>query len=146
MSPSPRLTPAQQTALVLLSAGSASAAVAKFVGVHRNTVANWLRSAGFRAALRELLRDRDLAWREQTRSLSRQSLAEVRAALARAAVASAPHAARAIQTQLPPPAPSAAPPVRPTAPRIETKSKPGRNQPCHCGSGRKFKRCCGSTH
>jgi len=21
---------------------------------------------------------------------------------------------------------------------------PGRNDPCHCGSGRKFKKCCGS--
>lgn len=23
-------------------------------------------------------------------------------------------------------------------------SKPGRNDPCHCGSGKKFKRCCGA--
>ncbi|HEY6010722.1 MAG TPA: SEC-C metal-binding domain-containing protein [Nitrospirota bacterium] len=25
-------------------------------------------------------------------------------------------------------------------------SKVGRNEPCPCGSGRKFKRCCGLTH
>jgi len=23
-----------------------------------------------------------------------------------------------------------------------TKARPGRNQPCHCGSGRKYKHCC----
>jgi hypothetical protein len=23
-----------------------------------------------------------------------------------------------------------------------TSSRPGRNQPCHCGSGRKYKQCC----
>jgi uncharacterized protein YecA (UPF0149 family) len=25
----------------------------------------------------------------------------------------------------------------------KTKAAPGRNDPCPCGSGRKFKRCCG---
>lgn len=24
-------------------------------------------------------------------------------------------------------------------------AKPGRNEPCHCGSGQKFKRCCGAN-
>lgn len=28
---------------------------------------------------------------------------------------------------------------------IKTTRKPGRNGPCPCGSGRKFKRCCGAT-
>jgi uncharacterized protein len=28
-------------------------------------------------------------------------------------------------------------------PRVHSVSKPGRNEPCSCGSGRKFKRCCG---
>jgi len=35
------------------------------------------------------------------------------------------------------PEPSARPTIRP-------KAKVGRNQPCPCGSGKKFKRCCGS--
>ena len=25
---------------------------------------------------------------------------------------------------------------------IQTISRPGRNEPCHCGSGRKYKHCC----
>jgi len=25
---------------------------------------------------------------------------------------------------------------------IQTEDKPGRNDPCPCGSGKKFKRCC----
>jgi SEC-C motif-containing protein len=24
----------------------------------------------------------------------------------------------------------------------ETSTRPGRNEPCHCGSGRKYKHCC----
>jgi SEC-C motif len=28
----------------------------------------------------------------------------------------------------------------------ETRPRPGRNDPCPCGSGRKFKRCCGVEH
>jgi len=38
------------------------------------------------------------------------------------------------------PTPSLAPPPGPTARRV----KVGRNDPCPCGSGRKFKKCCGS--
>ncbi len=26
-----------------------------------------------------------------------------------------------------------------------TSAKPGRNEPCHCGSGRKYKQCCLTT-
>ena len=28
--------------------------------------------------------------------------------------------------------------------RTETEKRPGRNDPCPCGSGRKFKKCCGT--
>lgn len=31
------------------------------------------------------------------------------------------------------------PPVAP----IESKAAPGRNDPCPCGSGKKYKQCCG---
>ena len=34
--------------------------------------------------------------------------------------------------------------IRPEAPAtVAVAAKPGRNDPCHCGSGVKFKRCCG---
>jgi len=26
--------------------------------------------------------------------------------------------------------------------RMTVKARPGRNEPCHCGSGRKYKQCC----
>jgi len=25
---------------------------------------------------------------------------------------------------------------------VTTRTRPGRNEPCHCGSGRKYKHCC----
>jgi hypothetical protein len=27
-------------------------------------------------------------------------------------------------------------------PQTQTTARPGRNEPCHCGSGRKYKHCC----
>jgi len=33
------------------------------------------------------------------------------------------------------------PPVEP----IKSEAKPGRNDPCTCGSGKKFKQCCGKA-
>jgi preprotein translocase subunit SecA len=33
------------------------------------------------------------------------------------------------------------PPVEP----IHSETKPGRNDPCPCGSGKKFKQCCGKS-
>lgn len=44
--------------------------------------------------------------------------------------------------------PAAPPPPRPLTPRLtlprkpEGKQKVGRNDPCPCGSGKKFKQCC----
>ena len=38
--------------------------------------------------------------------------------------------------------PAASPPPRPVLRRPAGK-RPARNQPCPCGSGRKFKKCCG---
>lgn len=118
------LTPAQQRVIALLSAGSTATAAAQFVGVHRNTVARWLRSPAFREALIQILRDQDLAWREQSRSLAGHALGAVRAILPGVAPAPAP-----VPSDTQPAAPSRA-------------VEPGRNQPCPCGSGRKYKRCC----
>ena len=35
--------------------------------------------------------------------------------------------------------------IRATPPIRYARRPPGRNDPCFCGSGRKFKRCCGSN-
>ena len=44
------------------------------------------------------------------------------------------------------PAPKSAPPLPQLHNLAQSKpkvlAKPGRNQPCHCGSGKKYKRCC----
>lgn len=33
--------------------------------------------------------------------------------------------------------------IKPSAPQKEKQKKVGRNDPCPCGSGKKYKRCCG---
>jgi SEC-C motif-containing protein len=33
--------------------------------------------------------------------------------------------------------------IKETSTKSQGKSKPGRNEPCPCGSGKKYKRCCG---
>ena len=33
--------------------------------------------------------------------------------------------------------------IETSAPRAEKQKKVGRNDPCPCGSGKKYKRCCG---
>jgi uncharacterized protein YchJ len=141
MAPRNHLTPAQQRALVLLSAGSNATAAAQFVGVHRNTVGNWLRSATFREALAQTRRDRDLAWRDQARSLAGQALGAIQAVLAdpQASAAVRLKAALAIQGRAPAQTPALSV-AKQAAPKAA--AQPGRNQPCPCGSGRKFKHCC----
>ena len=113
----PHLTPNQYRVLTLLSSGATATAAAQAVGVHRNTIGNWLRSSIFRDALDEIRREHHLAWREQTRSLAMPSPEKTNA-------------------------PLPAPPPKP----VSVTPKPGRNQPCPCGSGRKFKRCCISRY
>jgi SEC-C motif len=38
--------------------------------------------------------------------------------------------------------PGPRPPRRRPKEMIERTDRPGRNDPCHCGSGKKYKRCC----
>ena len=145
MSPTGQLTPAQQRALALLSAGSTATAAAQFVGVHRNTVGNWLRSSAFRDALIETRRDQDLAWRDQIRSLAGQALGAIQAVLAdpQAPAAVRLDAALAVEGRTHAKSP-AQPHTKPAIP--QPVGQPSRNQPCPCGSGRKFKCCCMSIH
>jgi len=45
----------------------------------------------------------------------------------------------------PPPRPGAAPPGAKQAPVVSTEPKVGRNDPCPCGSGKKYKKCHGAN-
>jgi len=134
--PDPHLTPAQQRALALLSAGSTAAAAAQSVGVHRNTIGNWLRLSVFREALTQAQRDQAQAWRAQAGSLTSQAVGAIQAILAdpQAPAALRLQAALAIRGPRTP---------EPAAP--QPAARIGRNDPCPCGSGRKFKRCCMPT-
>jgi len=135
MLPDQHLTPAQQSVLTLLSTGLTASAAARSVGVHRNTVGNWLRSPVFRETLMQARRDHDIAWREQGAALTIQAIGALQAILAD------PQAPAAVRLQ-------AALAIRGREAPIEAPqpaARPGRNQPCSCGSGRKFKRCCMST-
>ena len=136
MLPDPHLTPAQQRALALLSAGSTAAAAAQSVGVHRNTIGNWLRLSVFREALTQAQRDQAQAWRAQAGSLTSQAVGAIQAILAdpQAPAALRLQAALAIRGPQTP---------EPAAP--QPAARIGRNDPCPCGSGRKFKRCCMPT-
>ena len=46
----------------------------------------------------------------------------------------------------PPPQAAGGPPMRPQKPRtvVRSQAKVGRNAPCPCGSGKKYKKCCGA--
>ena len=44
----------------------------------------------------------------------------------------------------PPPRPGGAPPGAKQAPQVSTEPKIGRNDPCPCGSGKKYKKCHGA--
>jgi DNA-binding CsgD family transcriptional regulator len=135
--PDPSLTLAQQRVLALMSTGVTASAAARSVGAHRNTVGNWLRSSVFREALAEARRAQAIAWREQAASLAGQATGAIQAILAdpQAPAAVRLEAALAIRGR---------PSVRDAAPASapQPSTRTGRNQPCPCGSGRKFKRCC----
>jgi len=107
-----RLTPAQERVLALLATGFTAAAAARSVGVHRNTVGNWLRSSTFREALFQARSDQARAWREQSGSVTHREIGAIPAIM----------------------------------PGPKTAARFGPNQPCPCGSGRKFKCCCMPTN
>jgi hypothetical protein len=135
--PNPVQTQTQQRVLALMSAGSTATAAARSVGVHRNTVGNWLRSSVFREALADARRVQDIAWREQAASLAGQAIGAIQAILADPQTPAAVRLEAALAIRGRPSVRDAA-----TASALQPSARTGRNQPCPCGSGRKFKRCC----
>src|SRR5436309_14309514 len=77
------LTPAQETVICLISAGSTIVAAAEAAGVHRNTILNWRRSsAHFRAALCSAREEKVLFWRDQNEQLAAAAIDALRSILA----------------------------------------------------------------
>jgi transposase-like protein len=140
------LTASQQQALALISAGSSISDAAHAVGLHRNTLHNWIRSTpDFRQAL---ARAREAAadyWHEQAEQLAPLAIDAIRRLLTQEDTPASVRlkAAQSILAMAMTPPPEPLHNVHNSAqPIARTAAKLGRNELCACGSGRKFKRCC----
>ena len=163
------LTDPQAHVLAQIEAGHTIAAAAAQAGVHRNTVAYWLHiSPEFHDRFEEAQTTRTLLMRaeaevrlEQAYKALDRILANpetpppliVKVALAMIDRAAAPLPKPESKPQPEAPQPPQEPstqnqtPITPPEPITHhpsaiTRAKIGRNDPCPCRSGRKFKRCC----
>ena len=114
MSTNLSLTSTQDQVLAMIAAGFTATAAAERAGVHRNTIAYWLRSEEFRTALEKARGEKEILYWDQAEALAAEAVNHLRSMMYDA-----------------PPAPA----------RISTP-KIGRNELCPCGSGIKFKYCC----
>ena len=74
----PDLTTVQLQVLASISAGSTATAAAQQAGVHRNTVANWLRSNEFRSALHRARAEKSLLYQDQAEALAAEAIGGLR--------------------------------------------------------------------
>ena len=149
----PVLSSVQLQVLSLIAAGSTARAAAETAGIHRNTISNWLCLSAFRQALDCAQYEKALFLREQAESLAVASYDAVRALLADPATAPAVRLKAALAMIDRATAPLPDPPAYipeivhkdaqiPLVPHVRTTPKIGRNEPCPCRSGLKFKLCC----
>ena len=78
MSPNPSLTTPQQKVLALIACGFTATAAAEQAGVHRNTVANWLRIDEFRSALVRAREEKEILYWDQAEALAAFSIVNLR--------------------------------------------------------------------
>jgi transposase-like protein len=160
------LTPQQQQVAELLINGSTVTAAAAQTGIHRSTIYHWCRNHKvFVAALDAARRRRVLDLNERIHALADQAFnvmldalsgkeikpLQLRAALALLKMIRDDGASREsasdtgdcwLDAQAPTPSPE--PPPPPPPPVEATHAAHPRNLPCACGSGLKYKRCCGA--
>ena len=159
------LTQTQQEALSLIAGGSTIASAADQLAIHRNTIGNWLRLSNFRQALELACLDQSIFWRDHAHQMAADALAAIRAILTdpKSPAAVRLRAALAILDKASAPLPRIPADLQPENAPPENPQKmhnpaqrpneineiplsqmppPGRNAPCLCGSGRKFKNCC----
>src|SRR5947209_3497992 len=77
MSPQPSLTPAQDQVLALIAAGFSATLAARQAGVHRHTVANWLKTEEFRSALDRARSEKQLLYADQAETMAAQAIANL---------------------------------------------------------------------
>jgi len=78
MSPNPSLTTPQQKVLALIACGFTATAAAEQAGVHRNTVANWLRIDEFRSALVRAREEKEILYWDEAEALAAFGIANLR--------------------------------------------------------------------
>jgi DNA-binding CsgD family transcriptional regulator len=155
MSPTP-LTPNQEKVLALIAAGYSATAAAQQAGIHRNTVANWLKVDAFRKALAQSRYEKQLLYWDQAQAVVVEALNHLRTLMYDSAVQPNVrlNATKALLQQVNTYLPSEPGLVLPEPAEIPAQmhknaqdpepsdAHPGRNDQCPCGSGIKFKRCC----
>lgn len=161
-----QLSPQQLTVISALSSGASVTEAAAQAGVHRNTINNWRRNLQtFQHALDHAYYDRALHYREKFESEIETALktlhdilvdpnasASIRLRAALAVIQTAtqqPEPKKQVMLYFEPLQPPTEPAVhnpaqQPPQPQPIRRPTPkvGRNEPCPCGSGQKYKRCC----
>jgi len=79
MSPNPSLTPKQDQVLALIASGFNATTAAEHAGVHRNTIAYWLRSPEFREALEHARGEKEILYWDQAEVLAAEAIHKLRA-------------------------------------------------------------------
>jgi hypothetical protein len=166
MSPSIDFSANQLQVLALISTGSTAVAAAKEAGVHRNTIANWLRMPEFRQAMVQARNEKALYWRECAAAFAEEAIRVIVGLMTQSDIPPSVRLRAALAvldkatTPLPPelempvvelPGPDAMHNDAQSDAQLDTAKttsapqanhKTGRNELCPCGSGVKFKRCC----
>jgi uncharacterized protein YecA (UPF0149 family) len=154
--------------LDLIATGLSAIAAAREAGVHRNTIANWIKVDAFRKGLEQARFQKQVLFWDQAAAMIPEALENLRelmhnedatpAVRLRATKTLLDHVSRYLpgdaalilpeesentapvhkSAQSEPNVPAPKPPTRAPA----ATPKPGRNELCPCGSGIKFKRCC----
>jgi len=115
-----RLSPVQAKAALALATGASISSTARLLGTHRATIHRWMSKDSFQFALEKAQADHLDKFTEQLKHVKMErKVATERNIVQQSATP---------QTVLP------------------NKPKPGRNEPCPCRSGKKYKKCCGGVH
>ena len=158
-----QLTPLQAGAAIALGFGLNLSAVAAEFKVHRSTIHNWMKNPEFLKAAQTCQAEFETQFRTQLAMLTRSALETLQEILTgseaspavrlKAALAvlkgdwklprstdfdTLSQPSESLRNEMPPePEPATPQPAG-------SNNKIGRNEPCPCGSGTKYKRCCGS--
>jgi hypothetical protein len=163
VSTNPSLTATQDQVLAMIAAGFTATAAAERAGVHRNTIAYWLRSEEFRNALEKARGEKEILYWDQAEALAAEAINHLRSMMydsevpasvrVKATVAMLEHArlflpdtcaivTAPVDEEMESPHKNAQTDAAPQAPSRISTPKIGRNELCSCGSGIKFKYCC----